>query len=58
MSKLVEGHIPANTKCPWRDQCCIAQGGACGHKGVDHPVPFSCASARAFDMFKKNERKK
>lgn len=47
MSKLVEGFIPANTLCPFRE--CVLWD-QCSHKGVDHLVEFSCALARGFDM--------
>lgn len=52
MSHLVEGRIPAHACCPWRSQCPLASGldPACRHTGVEHDVPFSCASARAFEI--------
>jgi hypothetical protein len=51
--RLVDGNIPANTKCPYKDKCGIKAAGECRHLGKDHPVAFSCASARAYKMFKK-----
>lgn len=48
---LIDGKIPANTVCPFRDRCEIAQAGTCKHMGADHSVPFSCAAARMFEMF-------
>lgn len=50
MSSLVMGRIPAFTKCPFAGKCPSAKSGKCHHQGETHPVPFSCASARAFDM--------
>ncbi len=52
MSKLIDGRIPALTECPYRQQCPLAEN-ACRHLGAMHPVPFSCASARGYDL---NER--
>lgn len=49
-SLLVEGNIPANTECPFASQCVFKTEGQCKHKGVEHHIPFSCASARAFDL--------
>jgi hypothetical protein len=48
---LVNGNIPANTPCSFREKCEIAQAGACKHLGSEHQVEFSCAVARSFDMF-------
>ncbi|MBK6616401.1 hypothetical protein [Ottowia sp.] len=48
-STLVDGNIPANSACPFRGECEIAQGGHCVHLGVEHSVPFSCAAARGFE---------
>jgi len=50
---LVDGNVPARTTCPWRQQCEIAQAGVCHHKGKEHTVPFSCATARAFELVKR-----
>lgn len=49
-SLLVAERIPANTECPFASLCLIKQEGACKHKGKEHEIPFSCASARAFDL--------
>lgn len=51
---LVNGRIPANTICPFRSECEIAEGGACNHQGIRHNVTFSCASARGFELVRKN----
>lgn len=47
---LVDGKIPANTVCPWKQQCNTAQDGRCHHQGKEHPGPFSCGKARAFEL--------
>ena len=47
---LVDGKIPANTNCAYKEKCEIFQAQKCHHKGVDHPVAFSCAVARAFEL--------
>lgn len=47
---LVDGKIPAYTKCPWFQQCHIADWGQCAHRGIEHDRPFSCASARAYQI--------
>ena len=49
-SKLVDGRIPAYTPCPFRSECPIAKDNACRHMGVQHKIPFSCASARGYDL--------
>lgn len=54
-NKLVEGLIPANQECPFKSRCEIAQAGKCAHLGKNAPKPFSCASARAFDMMREKE---
>jgi hypothetical protein len=46
MSKLVEGLIPANTECPFKDRCNLR----CNHLGKEHPRPLSCGAARMFDL--------
>ncbi len=45
-----EGRIPANKVCPFKPSCLFAEPDvkACKHKGEEHNVPFSCASARLF----------
>jgi hypothetical protein len=50
MVQLIEGKIPANTVCPYREQCTEAQNGNCGHYGVEHNVPYSCGYARLFKI--------
>lgn len=56
--QLIDGRIPKNTECPFRDKCIFAQtqNGACKHKGVEHNVPFSCASARGFLLLHKKAK--
>lgn len=60
MSQLVNGRIPANTECPFRARCPFAQSfpgrkPKCHHLGVNHPVPFSCATARLFVIMDREE---
>lgn len=55
MQTLVDGKIPANTVCPFRAKCEIAQNDACKHNGVNHTVPFSCAAARGFEIIIRNK---
>lgn len=50
MSHLVAGKIPANTECPFLAECGMSE--RCHHLGKEHPVAFSCATARAYDMVK------
>jgi len=50
-----KGKIPANTTCPFRSGCVIAQTGNCYHKGKDHKVDFPCATARLFDLLQRNK---
>lgn len=50
MGQLVEGKIPANTVCPYRESCTEAQNGNCGHMGKEHTVPYSCGYARLFKI--------
>lgn len=47
---LVDGNIPAHTECFYRNKCEIAESGNCRHLGLDHPVAFSCAAARSFEV--------
>lgn len=47
---LVNGKIPARTACPFKTRCATAEGGKCHHTGESHPVDFSCATARGFEM--------
>jgi len=53
MTQLVNGRIPANTVCPYRDECPSAANGDCGHKGVEHTVAYSCGFARLFNTFQR-----
>jgi hypothetical protein len=53
MDLLVEGKIPAQTVCPFREQCTEAQNGHCAHKGTEHTVPFSCGYARLINTFQR-----
>lgn len=48
--QLVNGKIPPKTECPFATKCAIKTEGNCKHKGVEHPAPFSCATARGFDL--------
>lgn len=52
-TQLVEGRIPPHTECPFRERCEIAMANECHHKGREHTVAFSCASARGFDLLNK-----
>ena len=56
MSVLVEGKIPANTECPFRNECNEAANGDCGHQGTAHTVPYSCGYARLFNIFTKDKQ--
>lgn len=47
---LVNGKIPAGSVCPFRAVCHTAKAGDCGHTGTEHTVPFSCGTARAYNM--------
>jgi hypothetical protein len=49
---LIEGKIPAHTVCAWRRQCATAEANICWHNGIEHPKPFSCATARGFEIAK------
>ena len=53
MTTLVDGLIPPNTVCPYKEQCPSAHNGDCGHKGIDHTVAYSCGFARMFEIFSK-----
>lgn len=55
---LVDGKIPANTKCPYAAICSIKAEGACRHLGIAHTVPFSCAVARGFQIIDERDSKK
>ena len=45
---LVNGKVPPNTVCPFRNKCPYAKNNSCGHLGVGHTVAYSCGAARAF----------
>lgn len=49
---LVNGRIPANTVCPFRDSCNESKNGNCGHTGLLHNVPYSCGYARLFNLIR------
>ena len=53
--QLVDGRVPPHTVCPFRARCNIAESGQCGHLGIEHPVPYSCAAARALELIEKAE---
>ena len=44
------GKIPANTECPFKDDCNFEKSGSCDHKGLQHQAEFSCAVARALEF--------
>jgi hypothetical protein len=52
MSQLTNGKIPQGQDCPFASECSFKAFGTCGHKGVNHPCDYSCATARGFDMIK------
>lgn len=49
--QLKGGLIPVGSECPFKEHCEMAKDDSCFHTGKSHPVSFSCAIARAFDMF-------
>ena len=55
MQPLVNGAVPANTDCPYKNRCELAQSDSCNHTGVNHAVPFSCAVARGFEIILRNK---
>lgn len=55
MNKLINGKIPVGSECPYKEKCSEAIRGACGHKGKEHTVAYSCGYARLFAMI--GERK-
>jgi len=57
MNKLVNGSIPAYTACPYRTECKDFAKNFCVHTGTNHPVPFSCAMARSFEITEKPKKK-
>lgn len=56
MTKLVQGKIPIGQECPFKGECTEALNGDCGHRGIEHTVPYSCGYARLFDMIKKEKQ--
>lgn len=54
---LINGQIPANTPCTYREQCPFAARGECFHKGIEHNTPFSCGAARAYEIDAKRAEK-
>lgn len=50
MSELVNGKIPAGSECPYTKQCPYKENGECKHRGVNHTVPYSCGTARLFQI--------
>ena len=51
MTKLTHGCIPANTECPYQAECIDKR--FCNHTGTAHPAPFSCVTARGWEMTKR-----
>lgn len=47
---LIDGKIPPNTDCPYKEKCEIFQSQKCHHQGLNHTTAFSCAVARAFEL--------
>jgi len=48
-SKLINGLVPAGTRCPYRTAC--MSEALCRMGDIAGPNGFSCALARAFDTF-------
>jgi hypothetical protein len=57
VSKLQDGLIPAHTECPFASQCGFKQDDTCNHRGKEHTVNYSCASARLFDICRRYDAK-
>jgi hypothetical protein len=53
---LVHRKIPANTACPFADECKYKAEGTCNHRGKAHECEFSCALARLFDLVKNDSK--
>ena len=51
---IVNGKIPAGQVCPYRDQCLSARDERCNHMAVEHLVPYSCGTARMFQLIVKS----
>lgn len=47
---LVNGRIPAYTECPYVKVCMTKKENRCHHTGINHSVPYSCATARGYKM--------
>ena len=53
-SKLVNGHIPEKTECPFTKECPTID--LCKHTGINHPCNFSCGTARFLDIKQRNKK--
>ena len=49
---LINGIIPAETPCPFIDECVIYDVTKCPNKEKLHPAGYSCAAARGFSLTK------
>lgn len=56
MNKLVNGLIPKFTNCPYKTGCGDYAKNFCIHTGKNHPVDFSCAMARSFEITTKRKK--
>ena len=43
-------HVPANSVCPFRIICTMRK--SCRHTGIDQLYPYSCSTARAYNLHK------
>ena len=43
-------HVPANSVCPFRIICTMRE--SCRHTGIDQLYPYSCSTARAYNLHK------
>jgi hypothetical protein len=57
-TKLTNGRIPAFTACPFKATCSTLREGKCHHRDTEHPVAFSCATARGFDLMERYDMEK
>lgn len=61
MKKLVNGRIPANTECPFKEGCIYSDQhigeSLCKHEGEEHEAVFSCATARSLEILAEVESK-
>lgn len=48
--RLVNGSIPAHTRCPYAVGCGGYREAWCLHKGYAEPTEYSCNIARAYDL--------